>query len=139
VTSSARGWWLLLGGFVVFVVLFSLLERLVGSESSVPTVEQGTGAATSPALPVVRMPEDGGVEIRHDLLRRTRIRLESEEKDRALFDCLTRGLEETFASGTEGWDPQKVRDETRRVQEECMGAQGVPVPPRPLRPPAAGG
>jgi hypothetical protein len=118
------------------VALFSLLERLAGTPSSVSTLEPG--APTSPALPEVRMPEDGGVEIRHDFFRRTTIRLGSEEEDGALFECLTRGLEESFAAGTEGWGAQRVRDETRRVQEACMGARGIPVPPRPLQPLAAG-
>ena len=130
-SSSARNWWLLIGGVFVFVVAFSLLESLVRRDPTGSTPEQDTAALTSPAPPEVLRPHDGGVEIRHDFFRRTTYRLESEDEEQALFDCLTQRVEQTFATGTEGWDHERVRDETRRIQDQCMESQDIPVPPRP--------
>ena len=132
-SSSARNWWLLIGGVVVFVLGFSLLESLVGTEPTGSTPAQDAAAPTSPAAPEVRRLDDGAIEIRHDFFRRSTIRLDDEDEEQALFDCLTQGIEESFADGTEGWDRERVRDETRRIQNECLGLQDIPVPPLPPR------
>jgi hypothetical protein len=125
---------MLVGGVGVFVVAFTLLESLVGTKPTGSTSAQDSIASTSPAPPEVLRPEGGGVEIRLDFFRRSRYRLGNEDQEQALFDCLTKKIEEKFAAGTEGWDHQRVRDETQRIQEECMDLQDIPVPPRPLRP-----
>ena len=131
-TSSARKWWLLIGGIVVFVVGFSLLERLVRTEST-PS-ERGSAedadAAWSPAPPELRRLDDGGIEIRHDFFRRTTFRLGNEDDAQALFECLEQRIEETFGD-TEGWDRGRVRSETQRIQDECMSLSDIPVAPRP--------
>ena len=129
--SSARTWWLFVGALVVFVVGFTLLERLVRGDADPATSAEKGGDAASPARPEVRRLEDGAVEIRHDFFRRTTIRLGDEEAGQALFDCLEQGFDEAFAEGTEGWTGARVRRETRRVQDACMGSHGVPTVPRP--------
>jgi len=133
-SSSARKWWLLIGAFVIFLVAFDLVERLVRTESTPseegsPAAEGAFGARPNTA-PELRLLKDGGIEIRHDFFRRTTIRVQSEERRKALFDCLTQGIEETFGGGTEGWDRQRVRRDTERIQDECMGSlHDPPVPP----------
>ena len=62
-------------------------------------------------------------------------RLASGELDFALSNS---AISYFAVRGTEGWDHERVRDETRRIQEECMDLQGILVPPRPLRPPRPG-
>jgi hypothetical protein len=141
-SSSARKWWLLMGGIAAFVVAFSLLESLVRTEST--TSEEGStpaptaAAAPSPPPPRLRRLDDGAIEIRHDFFRRTTIRLGNEDDATALFDCLAQGIEETFADGTEGWGRGRVKHETQRIQDECMGLPDVPVLPRLPRPPGTG-
>ena len=138
-SSSARKWWLLIGTIVVFVVAFDLLEKLVRPEPTPSgegsTVAEGAGAAASPAPPRLRRLDDGAIEIRHDFFRRSTIRLGDEDDEKALFDCLAQGIEQTFGEGTEGWTRERVRSETQRIQDECLGStHGIPVPPRPPRP-----
>lgn len=137
-SSSARKWWLLIGGIVVFVVAYSLLESLVGSEPTPSgngsTPAEGADAAPSPAPPQVTRLADGAIEIRHDFFRRTTIRLGNEDDEKALLDCLARGIEETFGDGTAGWSRARVRRETQRIQDECMGLHGMPVPRLPPLP-----
>jgi hypothetical protein len=138
-SSSARKWWLLAGGFVVFVVAFGLLESLVRTE---PTPSEGGStpaggavAALSPAPPLLRRLDDGAIEIRHDFFRRSTIRLSNEDDEQALFDCLAQGIEQTFGDGIEGWNRERVRRETERIQDECLGSfHDIPRPPRPPRP-----
>ena len=141
-SSSARKWWLLVGGIVVFVVAFGLLESLVRTEPT-PSEEGSTPAVAadatlSPAPPELRRLDDGAIEIRHDFFRRSTIRLGNEEDEKALFDCLAQGIEQTFGDGTEGWDRARVLRETQRIQDECMSLHRKPVPPRPPRPRGAG-
>ena len=139
-SSSARKWCLLIGGIVVFVVAFGLLESLVRPEPTPgSTSAEDARAAVSPAPPELRMLDDGEIEIRHDFFRRSSFRLGNEEDGKALFDCLAQGIELTFADGTEGWSRERVRHETQRIQDECMSSlHDTPVPPRPLRPPRPG-
>ncbi len=139
-SSSARKWGLLIGGIVVFVVAFGLLESLVRPEPTPgSTAADDTNAAASPAPPELRMLDDGAIEIRHDFFRRSTIRLGNKEDEQALYDCLAQGIEQTFADGTEGWNRARVRDEAYRIQDECMSSlSDIPVPPRPLRPPRPG-
>ena len=135
--QASRGWWCLAGGVIVFVVAFSLLERLARDESTgSPSGPTASGEAEAgPPPPELIKRDDGGVEIRHDFFRRTTIRLSNEEDGKALFDCLTRSIEQTFGDGTEGWSRRRVRRETQRIQEACMASfHGLPVPPRPPRP-----
>jgi hypothetical protein len=138
-SSSARNWWLLAGGFVVFVVAFGLLESLVRTEPTASkegsTPGEETDAAPSPAPPKLRRLEDGAIEIRHDFFRRSTIRLGSEDQEKALFDCLAQGIEQTFGDGTAGWSRERVRRETQRIQDECLAPfHDMPVPPRPPQP-----
>ncbi len=138
-SSSARKWWLLIGGVVVFVVAFSLLESLVRTEPTPSEKGSMPAAAPSPAPPELRRLDDGAIEIRHDFFRRSTIRLGNEEDEKALFDCLAQGIEQTFADGTEGWNRARVRHEAQRIHDECMSSlHDIPVPPRPLRPPRPG-
>jgi hypothetical protein len=138
-SSSARKWWLLVGGIVVFIAAFNLLESLVRTEPT-PSKEGSTTAEDADAAPWLAPPElrrldDGAIEIRHDFFRRTTIRLDSEEDKKTLFDCLAQGIEQTFGDGTEGWNRARVRRETQRIQGECMGPlHDMPVPPWPPRP-----
>jgi len=130
-SSSARNRWWLVGGVVAFVVGFSLLERIVPTpepaESSRPA---GEGTSWAPGPPQVIQHEDGGVEIRHDLFRRTTIRLGNEDDEQALFDCLEQGIAETFGPGSEDWDRTRVRRETQLIQDDCVRPFDVPVMPR---------
>ena len=136
-SSSARKWWLLIGGGVVFLVGFSLLENLVRKEPQPSTSAEDIHDPFSPAAPQLRRLDDGGIEISHDFFRRTTIRLGDEDTEQALFDCLAQGIEQTFGDGIEGWDRQRIRRETRRIQDECMGLHDVAVPV-PLPPAGAG-
>ena len=131
--SSARKWWLLIGGIVVFVVAFGLLESLVRPEPTPGSTSAiDASAADSPAPPELRMLDDGAIEIRHDFFHRSTIRLGSEEDEKALFDCLAQGIEQTFADGTEDWNHERVRQEARRIQDECLSSlHDISVPPRP--------
>ena len=137
-SSSTRKWWLLVGGIVVFVVAFSLLESLVRTEPTPSEKGSMPAAAPSPAPPELRRLDDGAIEIRHDFFRRSTIRLGNRDDEKVLFDCLTQGIEQTFGNGTEGWDRGRVRRETQRIEDECMGVHRKPVPPRPPRPRGAG-
>jgi hypothetical protein len=137
-SSSARDWWLLIGGIVAFVVAFSVLESVVRTEPT-PSEEgsapaENADAAPSPTPPRLRRLEDGAIEIRHDFFRRSTIRLGDEKDEKALFDCLSQGIEQTFGDGTAGWDRGRVRRETQRIQDECMGLHGMPALPRLPRP-----
>jgi hypothetical protein len=138
-SSSARAWWLLIGGFVVFVVSFSVLEKLVRPEPTASeTPAAGADVAPAPPPPQLRRLDGGGIEIRHDFFRRSTIRLGNEDDEKALFDCLARGIDQSFEDGTEGWDRSRVRRETQRIQDECLGRHDLPVPPRPPRPRGTG-
>ena len=140
-SSSTRKWWLLIGGGVLlYIVVFNSIESFVRPEPSEDgSTPGGADASTAPALPEVRMRDSGEVEIRHDFFRRSGYRTGSEATDRALFDCLTQGIEEAFGDGTEGWDRQGVRAETQRIQDECMGLPDIPAPLPPLPPGDADG
>jgi hypothetical protein len=133
-----RKWWLLIAGIVVYLAVFSLLESLVRTDRATSdtdsTSADAADAARSPAPPHVRRLEDGGIEIRHDFFRRSTIRLGNEEDEKALYDCLEREVEQTFGDGTEGWDRERVRRETQRIQNECLGLPGLPGPPGLPRP-----
>ena len=134
---SARKWWLLIGGGVLlYVVVFSMLERLARPEGS-PSEDGSTpeAAASAPAPPQLRRLADGAVEIRHDFFQRSTIRMGNEADEQALYDCLEQKIEETFGEGTEGWSRGRVKRETERIQNECMRLPGLPVPPEsPPRP-----
>ena len=130
-SSETRKWWLLLGGFVLFLVAFQLLEDLI-SPAPLQDADAAPSPAPSPAPPELRRTEDGAIEIRHDLFQQTTIRLGDEEDSKALFDCLEQGFENAFGEGTEGWTRRRVRLEAERIQNACLGsAHGLPVPPRP--------
>ena len=141
---SARTWWLLIGGGVVFVVLFSLLESLVRPEPT-PAVEgpkpvgEHSDVAPSPKPPKLRWADDGAIEIRQGIFSQSRIRLDNEDAEKALFDCLAQGIEQTFGDGTEGWTRKRVKRETQRIQDECMASLlDMPELPRPPQPPLPG-
>ena len=137
--ASTRRWWLFLGGIVAFVVAFQLIESVFltdpsGSEEGAAPTE-GAGGAPSPAPPEVRRLDNGAVEIRHDFFRRTTVRLGNDDDAKALFDCLTQGVEQTFGDGSESWSGSRKRRETNRIQDECMGlVVDLPVPPQVPRP-----
>jgi len=125
----ARKWWLLIGGIVAFVVAFDLLERLVPSNEG-PAAAEDAALVSSPAPPELRRLDDGAIEIRHDFFRHSTIRLSNEDDSQALFDCLAEGIEQTFGEGTAGWTRARVRSETQRVQDACLGSNlDLPVPP----------
>lgn len=130
--SETRKWWLLAGGFVVFLVAFQLLEDVISPEPSQEAdAEAAPSPAPSPSPPELRRTDDGAIEIRHDLFRQTTIRLGDEEDSKALFDCLEQGFEQAFGEGTEGWTRDQVKREAERIQNACLGsAHGLPVPPR---------
>lgn len=137
--SAARKWWLLLGAVVLFVVTFDFLERLTGPEPSQSTTGADATADTSgaqgPSPPVLRKTEDGAIEIRLDIFRRTTIRLDSDAQRDAVYDCLEKGFDEAFGDGTEGWTARRVRRETQRIQNECLTpVPGLQVPPLPSPP-----
>jgi hypothetical protein len=102
--SSARNWWLLIGGFVVFVVAFSLLEHLVGTESTGSRPAQDATSLTSPASPEVRRLDDGAVEIRHDFFRRSTIRLGNEDEGQAVLRLIRSRFGSSFRLGWGGPD-----------------------------------
>ena len=81
----------------------------------------------------MRRLDDGEVEIRHDMFRRSSFRFGSEEAEKALFDCLSRGIEESFADGqAEGWSGRQVRSETKGIQDDCLQSPlELPVLPTP--------
>ena len=123
-----RKWWLLFGGIAVFVVAFSLLERLVGTD---PTpAAAATDEEWAPAPPELRRLDDGQIEIRHDFFRRSSFRMGDKEEQQVLFDCLQQGIDKTFGGGTQGWDRARVRRETQRIQNECVGMPDLPRLPR---------
>jgi len=129
--SSTRGWWLLAAAVVAFLVLFDLLDRLTGSEAPVDTATDASAASVPTPPEVVRL-EGGGVEIRHDLFRRTTIRLGDDEKERELHDCLVRGLDEAFTGASAEWGRWRVEREVQQVQQACLQGTGAPtVPPLP--------
>ena len=124
-SPAARMRWLLLGSVAVFVVAFSLLESLVGT----PSDTEAAAGAWSPAPPELRRLEDGQIEIRYDFFRRSSFRLGNKEEEKILFDCLAKGIEETFGEGVHGWDRERVRSETQRIQNECVGLPTLPELP----------
>jgi hypothetical protein len=133
-SSFRKGWFVVLA-FVVFAVGLSLIEG-IGTDPQTSAdhsgVDGGEETASSIAAPEVVRLEGGGVEIRHDFFRRSTIRLNDDEAEKALFECLEHGIEKMFAKGTTGWTGARVRDETRRVQDECLRSRtNLPVPPRP--------
>ena len=125
--SSARSWWLLIGGIVVFLVVFDLIENLISPD---PAISERADTVPSSAAPTLRRLDDGAIEIRHDLFRRSTIRMGNEDSEKALFDCLAQGMDQTFEDGTEGWTRARVRRETERIQDECLAL------PHPVHPPA---
>ncbi len=78
--------------------------------------------------------DDGAIVIRHGRFRRTTFHLDNEEDAQALYDCLARGIEESFAQDTTGWTGARTRLETRRIRDACaQKIDGLPSPP-PLPP-----
>lgn len=120
-SSTVRLRWLLVAMIVVFLVGFTLMENLVREEPEPRSAPVETaGDLFSPEAPVVHRLDDGAIEIRHDLFRRTTIRLKDEDDQQALFDCLSGSIEQTFGAGVEGWEGATIRHETRRMVHECM-------------------
>jgi hypothetical protein len=133
--SPARAWWMLFGAMVVFLVGTTVLDGLLRDEPAAPAPDREQRGSVSAGVPQVHRLEDGAVEIRHDFFRRTTIRLDDDESGAALYECLEKGFEEAFGDGIDGWTRGRVRDETRRVQDRCLGLYGVspPTPPAPPR------
>jgi len=123
-----RKWWLLIGAVVLFLVLFQLLEDRFTTS---PPDSAARDVEPSIHVPEVRRLDDGAVEIRHDLFRRTTIRMGDEDQEQALFECLEQEIEQTFGAGTEDWSRRRVRNETQRILDGCMGSAN-PMPLRPL-------
>jgi len=134
--SAARKWWLLLAGIVVFAVSLTLLENLLGTESTPSEADsEPLQPAAPPSPPELSWTDDGAIEITEKPFRPSTIRLQNEEKKQQLFDCLEQRLEETFGNGTEGWDRVGVWRETQRIKGECMDSlRDIPVPPTPPQP-----
>jgi hypothetical protein len=137
--APRRKWWLLIGGFVLLILSVDVLQRLIPSKPRPKpnSTQHEPGHKASPASPQVVRRNDGAVEIRHDLFRRSTTRLGNDKDEQALFECIEKGIEETFADGTEGWTRSRARDETERIRDECMTLIHpalAPVPPRPLQP-----
>jgi hypothetical protein len=138
---TARKVWLLIGAVVVFVLAFDAIERLARPDREPPEGAARNGAAEgggrAAQLPEIVRLEGGGVEIRLDFFRRTTIRLDSEEAEDALADCLERGIAETFGEGTEDWPALRIRREMRRIRNGCTAGMidlpPVPPPPSPGR------
>jgi len=118
---STLRWWILAGGIVLFVVAFNWIEGLFGPdlEERERRVDQAVAEAAPDPPEVVRL-EQGGIEIRHDLVETSMLRLTNKEKEDELYDCLTQRIEEVFGGGTEGWDSGRVERETLQVRFECL-------------------
>jgi len=132
-SSSARTWWLLIGGIVVLFVAFDWLERAVREEPPPSSVSE-VDARTTPAPPQLSRLDDGAIEIRHDFFRRTTIHMSDDSASQALYDCLSSRINETFGNGTEGWDDEGIREETQRFLNECGDIPEIPVPLVPTTP-----
>jgi len=123
-SSSIRRWLLLIGGLVVFAVLFDFLsdltrpKRVVTVEGSTPAAD--AAAARSPDPPRLRRLDDGAIKIEHDSFAESTIRMRDEEDSQAMFDCLSEGIEQTFRDGTAGWTVGNVQGETARIKFECL-------------------
>jgi len=108
-SSSIRRWLLLIGGLVVFAVLFDFLsdltrpKRVVTVEGSTPAAD--AAAARSPDPPRLRRLDDGAIKIEHDSFAESTIRMR---------------VEQTFRDGTAGWTVGNVQGETARIKFECL-------------------
>ena len=134
--STARKWWLLLGGIVVFVVSLTLLENLFSTDPSPSEKPSAPPEQTAPpSPPELRWTDDGAIELSEKPFRPSTIRLQNDEKKQELFNCLEQRIEETFGNGTEGWDRVGVWRETQRIKAECMDSlRDIPVPAPPPQP-----
>ncbi len=130
---------LLLGGGVLFVVGFNLLERLVtpGTPPAAVPTEEDRQDPFEPIRPEVRnLGRDGVVIDAGELLRTTLVIDGSSEDVDLLVSCLEEGIEQSFSDGgsfvppgSDGWLTRRahrrayakhVGDEIDRIQDECM-------------------
>lgn len=153
--SGWRLWGVLLGGLVLFLVAFDLLERLVTPDAPPPTetaVDQA--APPEPIRPEITKLDGEGVEIKVGRLERMTIYLDGEGQADALIACLEEGMASSSAlsEGEASQRPasdgfiarqvraQQVREEVKRIQEACLlralDTRIPPIPPQPTPPTA---
>lgn len=150
--SGWRLWAVLLGGLVLFVVAFDLLERLVTPDAPLPNEMAAEQAEPpEPIRPEITKLDDDGVEIKVGRLNRMTIYLDGEGKADALIACIEEGIASSsvLSDGEAGqppasngfiarhWRAQQVQEEVIRIQDAClMGALDTRVPPLPTPPTA---
>ena len=153
--SGWRLWAVLLGGLVLFVVAFDLLERLVAPDAPPPTEMTGEPAdPPEPIRPEITKLDDNGVEIKVGRLNRMTIYLDGEGKADALIACIEEGIASSsvLSDGEAAQPPasngfiarhvraQQVQEEVSRIQEACMfdalDTRIPPLPPLPTSPAA---
>jgi hypothetical protein len=151
--SGWRLWAVLLGGLVLFLVAFDLLERLVTPDAPPPTALTDQQAESlEPIRPEITKLEGGGVRIKVGRLNTTTIYLDDEGQVDALIACIEEGVESSssLTDGEAAQPPasdgfiarrvraQQVQQEVIRIQEACMVAaldtRIPPIPPLPTPP-----
>ncbi len=137
--SRVRALGLLLGGVVLFVVGFNLLERLVTPDRPSPTVptEEDRSDSIEPIRPEVRKLGSDGIVIDAGEHRRTTIVIDGTAEDvDVLLACIEEGIERSFSDGgsfvppgRDGWLTRRahrraiakhVGDEVDRIKDRCM-------------------
>lgn len=148
--SGWRLWAVLLGGLVLFLVVFDLLERLVTPDEPPPAEITGEQAdPPEPIRPEITRLDGGGVQIKVGRLNTTTIYLDDEDGVDALIACIEEGIEASsaLAEGEAAQPPasngfiarrvreQQVQDEVQRIQNAClMGALDTRIPSIPPLP-----
>jgi hypothetical protein len=148
--SRWRLWGGLIGGLILFVVAFDLLEGLVmPDEPSAAELSAGEAEPPEPIRPRVEKLEGGGVQVSVGRHHRIRIFLEDETEADALIACIEEGIASSAAltdgeasqppasRGLFPWQQrsQQVWDEVARIQNRCMlekldhALPPLPVPP----------
>jgi hypothetical protein len=145
-----RLWAGLIGGLILFVVAFDLLERLVTPDEPGAAELSAGAAAPESILPRVEKLAGGEVQVSVGRHRRIRILLEDEAEADALIACIEEGIASSPAlTGADASQPpaltgliswhqrsEEVWDEVARIQEACMLSRlDAAIPPLPAPPP----
>jgi hypothetical protein len=138
---------------VLFIVAFTVLERLVAPDGPPPTETPGGQAdAGEPIRPEITKLDGGGVQIKVGRLNTTTVYLDDVNQADALIACIEEGIASSsaLADGEAAQPPasngfiarrvraQQVQEEVNRIQNAClMGSLGTRIPPiPPIRPSA---